>query len=157
MEESSLTIFGGDNDAENADRERACAGEIDVLPEDPERSDDKSFIVLRSTKDEEDDADGTNEYNKAIEVMTNKCGDNALINSCREEINTLGKDKDLQETARSHNNNEGIITFARLVGIEDLNNSGYFDIRDGPSLKYVGTWSNTVHTSTCSSTITIIR
>lgn len=126
--ESSLMIFGGGNDAENPDRERCAEEEIDIPPEDPDiLDDDKSFIVLRSAKDKEDDADGTAENNKAIR-LTNKCGD-AIINSCQ-EINNLGKDKDLQEIG-SHNNNEGIITFARLVGMKDYNNSDYFDIRDG--------------------------
>lgn len=127
--ESSLTIFGGENDAENPDRER-CAEEIDI-PEDPKRSDDKSFIVLQSK--DEDDADGT-EY-KAIEVMA-KCGN--AINSCQEI--TLGEYKDTE--TGSHN--EGTITFARLVGMKDFN-SEYFDIRDGLLSNRI--WSNTVRVS----------
>lgn len=112
---SPLTFFGGENDAENPDREH-CAEEIDI-PEDPKRSDDNSFIVLQSK--DEDDADGT-EY-KAIEVMT-KCGD--AIKSCQEI--TLGEYKDT--ATGSHN--EGTVTFARLIGMKDFN-SDYFDIRDG--------------------------
>lgn len=122
----SLTIFGVDNDAENPDRER-CAEEIDIL-EDAERSDDKSFMMLRSK--DKDNADRT-EY-KAVEVMT-KC-ENAISSS--KEL-TLGKDKDTE--TGSHN--EGIITFARLVGMEDFN-SDYFDIRDGLLSNRI--WSSSV-------------
>lgn len=115
--EYSLTIFGGENDTdtENPDRER-CAEEINI-PEDAERSGDKSFVVLQS-KDKAK-ADRT-EY-KAIEIMT-KCGD-AISSS--QEI-TMEEDKDTE--TGSHN--EGTITFARLVGLKDFD-SDYFDMRDG--------------------------
>lgn len=113
--EYSLTIFGGGNDTENPDRER-CAEEINI-PEDAERSGDKSFVVLQS-KDKAK-ADRT-EY-KAIEVVT-KCGD-AISSS--QEI-TLEEDKDTE--TGSHN--EGTIAFARLVGMKDFN-ADYFDMRDG--------------------------
>lgn len=125
--ECSLTIFGGENDAENTYRER-YAEEIDI-PEDAERSGDKSFMVLRS-KDKAK-ADRT-EY-KAIEVMT-KCGD--TISSSQES--TLGEDKD---TETGSHNNEGTMTFARLVGMEDFN-SDFFDMRDGLLSNRI--WSNTV-------------
>lgn len=124
--ECSLTIFGGENDAENPYRQR-CAEEIDILG-DAERSDDKSFMMLRSK--DKDNADRT-EY-KAVEVMT-KC-ENA-INPSKET--TLGKDRDTE--TGSHN--EGIITFARLVGMKDFN-SDYFDIRDGLLSNRI--WSNSV-------------
>lgn len=112
--ECSLTISGGENDAENPDRERG-AEEFDI-PEDAERSGNESFMMLRSK--DKDNANGT--------VMT----------SSSKEI-TLGKDKDTE--TGSHN--EGIITFARLVGMKDFN-SDYFDIRDGLLSNRI--WSNSV-------------
>lgn len=118
--ECSLTIFGGENDAENPDQER-CAEEIDI-PEDAERSGDKIFMMMRSK--DKDNADRT--------VMT-KC-ENAISSS--KEI-TLGKDKDTE--TGSHN--EGIITFARMVGMKNFN-SDYFDIRDGLLSNRI--WSNSV-------------
>lgn len=114
--EYPLMIFGGENDAKKSDRER-CAEEVGIL-EDAERSGDKSFMTFQS-KDNKDNADRT-EY-KAVGVMT-KC-ENAIRPS--KEI-TLGKDKDTE--TGSHN--EGIIAFARLVGMKDFNFE-YFDIKDG--------------------------
>lgn len=117
--ERSLTIFGGDNDAENSDRER-CAAELNIM-EDAERSGDKSSMTLHST-------DKDNTHRSECENAISPSRDVSI-----EKLITMEK----KETG-SHN--EGIIAFTKLVGIED-SNFDYFNIRDGLLSNRIGSKS----------------
>lgn len=130
--EYSLKIFGSENDAEKSDREGRVE-EFDIL-EDAERSGDKSFMTFQSK--DKDNADRSE--HKATGVMTKfEHITSPSKDKSVERLVTLEKNKDTE--TRSHN--EGIITFARLLGMKDFN-SDYFDIRDGLLSNRIG--SNSV-------------
>lgn len=119
--ECSLTIFGGEIDAQKLNRGR-CVKELDIL-EDAERSDDQSFMTLQS-KDK--DIVDRSEYQAPGVMIKYENATSISKDESVERLITLGKNID----AETESHNEGIIAFTRLVGIKDFN-SGYFDIRDG--------------------------
>lgn len=119
--ERSLTIFGGEIGAEKLNRGR-CVKEFDIL-EEAERSDDQSFMTFQS-KDK--DIVDRSEYKAPGVMIKYENSANISMDESVERLITLGKNNDTE--TESHN--EGIITFARLVGMKDYN-SDYFDIRDG--------------------------